>query len=103
MTGRRCDACQSRLPADDPAWKRLCRECFVNRKKAEHAALAEEVGDLRARLAAANCTPSLTPTMVRALLHLCHPDKHAGSQVATRATQYLLTLKREAASAPNRV
>jgi hypothetical protein len=35
----------------------------------------------------------LDATMVRRLIQLCHPDKHAGSEAATLATLWLLKLK----------
>lgn len=34
--------------------------------------------------------------MLRRLIQLCHPDKHAGSESAGIATRYLLGLKNEA-------
>lgn len=37
--------------------------------------------------------PAIEPTMVRRLLQLCHPDKHAGSEAAVVATQFLLSLR----------
>jgi len=37
--------------------------------------------------------PVIEPTMVRRLLQLCHPDKHAGSEAAVVATQFLLGLR----------
>lgn len=100
---RRCAACRVRLPADEPAWKTLCRECFVAAKKAEQAALLEELAELRAqntRLRAevfdlrSRARPALEPAMLRTLLQLAHPDRHDNSEASTKATQYLLTLKR---------
>lgn len=35
----------------------------------------------------------IPPEMLRRLIHLCHPDKHQGSEAANIATRYLLTLK----------
>lgn len=100
---RRCAACRVRLPADEPAWKRLCGPCFIASKKAEHEALIDELAELRAdnsRLRAevfelrSRALPPFEPAIVRTLLQLCHPDRHDNSEASTKATQYLLTLKR---------
>jgi hypothetical protein len=79
----RCRACYVALPADAPAWKTLCRECFVAAKKAEHAALLAErdelhleVRRLRDVLEQRTALPTIDPQMVRTLLQLCHPDRH---------------------------
>ena len=37
--------------------------------------------------------PHIPPMMLRRLIHLCHPDKHDGSEAAHTATLYLLRLK----------
>lgn len=34
--------------------------------------------------------PSIQPDMLKRLIHLCHPDKHNGSQASLLATQWLL-------------
>ncbi len=33
---------------------------------------------------------AIPPDMLKRLIHLAHPDKHGGSEAATRATQWLL-------------
>lgn len=98
--GRPCAACFDPLPSDAPSFATLCRRCFVNAKKRERAELLDTVESLRAELAALRCErprSGIDRAMLRTLLQLAHPDKHGGSVAATRATQYLLTLKREAA------
>lgn len=35
----------------------------------------------------------IPPEMLRRLIHLCHPDKHGGSEASNIATRYLLALK----------
>jgi hypothetical protein len=76
----------------------LCRPCFIVARKAEREALLAEVAELRAEVAQLRCRPALDRGMLRTLLQLAHPDKHENSAAATKATQYLLTLKREAAN-----
>lgn len=45
----------------------------------------------------AAATPQSAPTidaeMLRRLVYLCHPDKHAGTDAAHKATAFLLKLK----------
>jgi len=97
-TTHRCRACYASL-AGEPSWKTLCRPCFAESKKREQAELQDEVTVLRAEVAALRQRQGIEPQMVRTLLQLCHPDKHNDSPAATRATQYLLSLKRENADA----
>jgi hypothetical protein len=105
---RRCSACRTPIPAVEPAWKLLCRECFVTSKKREHAELLDEVGelhlqiaDLRAEVAVLRSQQrsAIEPAMVRVLLQLAHPDRHGNSAAANKATQCFLSLKRERATA----
>ncbi len=35
----------------------------------------------------------IAPDMLRRLIQLCHPDKHAGSEAAATATRFLLELR----------
>jgi hypothetical protein len=37
----------------------------------------------------------LSQEQVRALIKLCHPDRHSGSEAATKMTQWLLSLRRK--------
>lgn len=96
---KHCAACRVTLPAGSPRWMALCRPCFVAARKAEREALLAEVSELRAEVARLRCRPALDGGMLRTLLQLSHPDRHGNSRAATRATQFLLTLKREAANA----
>ncbi len=36
----------------------------------------------------------IAPEMLRRLIHLCHPDKHGGSEASNTATRFLLGLRR---------
>ena len=77
MTFGICYACGSRLKRDvDEDWKRLCLACWIAtrpprpRSAPQHDPIRNELRN-----------------HIRALLHLCHPEKHAGSQAATVETQ----------------
>ena len=60
-------------------WSKICRSCWVASKKTTSD---YKVGE------------STIPTdMLRRLIILCHPDKHNGSEMALKATQYLLNLR----------
>ena len=96
-TTRRCRACYAALHFE-PEWKTLCKSCYAASKKREQAQLQAEVAGLRAELAVLRQRQGIEPAMVRTLLQLCHPDKHGDSPAATRATQFLLTLKRSEAT-----
>ena len=68
--------------ADDEAWKRLCFPCWKETKGTHQRS---------------ECPPPPRPVvapipddMLRRLIRLCHPDRHAGSEGATIATQWLL-------------
>lgn len=76
MNGR-CSIC--RAPTEVSYW-RLCRECFGKQARLERASN----DDFRREVA------EYLPLLVQ----LCHPDRHAGSPAATRATQWLLALRR---------
>lgn len=65
----------------DQHWKAICLDCYIERKGARKAAPPQPQA------------PAIPPDMWRRLLQLCHPDKHAGSEVATTTTQWLLQMK----------
>ena len=73
---------------DDEAWKTRCIRCWARRKygdasRARRPEPAVHVDPIRREIAG----------QLRALLHLCHPDRHNGSQLATTTTQWLLALR----------
>ena len=103
---RTCAACYEALPSDAPSYVRMCRRCYRTVKQRERDELLGEIESLRlenSRLRRASWGPqqpsALDSSMLRTLLQLCHPDRHDGSATATKATQYLLTLKHKAAGA----
>lgn len=96
--------------AADESWKTICFACWKAKKRrtddsyfglwqratAEADQLAERLEALERRLA----TPSVVERELREnlprLIQLCHPDRHGGSESSTRATAWLLSVKREA-------
>ncbi|MDE2451991.1 MAG: hypothetical protein KGL43_00220 [Burkholderiales bacterium] len=99
---RYCADCSAWLGADSPRYMTRCRSCFIAHKRAEADDLRNEVERLRAensrlRLAPATAKPAIEPSMLRRLIQLCHPDRHAGSDAATVATTWLLSLRNGAA------
>jgi len=90
--------------AGDEAWRRYCRKCFAEQKRQEETSLRErnyelesQIDDLLAevrRLREKEEIRHVTDVKrVQALLQLCHPDKHGGSELAKSTTQWLLKLK----------
>ncbi|MEP6636689.1 MAG: hypothetical protein ABJB97_08170 [Acidobacteriota bacterium] len=104
------------------SWQIRCRRCYAQSKreeltelKSENEWLRDEVARLKReqraargdidlmvellRLRAENerlrgaPRGRLDPEFIKRLLMLCHPDKHAGSRLATDVTQKLLALR----------
>jgi integrase len=126
---RRCIDCGVHLPADALVYVTQCKACYIAGRKLELARLREEVADLRGennelrmkldlqaaviraerdennelrermRKKATKQPPAIEPDMVRRLLQLVHPDKHANSEAATVCTQFLLALRTSAKGA----
>jgi hypothetical protein len=83
-----------------------CRDCW--RKIHEYDTLAKQVRELsdyatylekelydarksrRIAFSRSNVTARIPPAMLRALISLCHPDKHGGRDIANKATAWLL-------------
>jgi len=95
-----CTACGAHfVRGADEQWKRLCLGCWREKKSRTHdsatCAACYQRG-LAAGRAEAPSTPALDKTRLRELLQLVHPDKHAGSPLAVRITQWLNDLRRSA-------
>ena len=88
---RSCIACFTRLQAGEPAYKTLCRDCFVAAKRRQEQELREEVERLRSAVGRQRPAASIDPDMLRRLPQLCHPDRHGGSALATGVTAWLLS------------
>ena len=116
MTLARCKDCGGTFERnEDEVWKVRCISCFKKSKRAEsftppdnfwqnRAVAAErEVEALQARVSELVMQmlrqPKPSPIdrelaeQLPRLLLVCHPDKHNGSQAATKATQWLLNIR----------
>jgi hypothetical protein len=78
-----CPACKRRSFLQDEPWKRVCVSCYLERKGAVPPSAP----------ARAQAVAPIAPDMLRRLIQLCHPDKHAGSEAAATATRFLLELR----------
>jgi len=79
-----CSDCGASFYRDpDESWKVRCLACWVARKGRTAPAAQPAADPIRDELAA----------NLRALLGLCHPDKHGGSPLATKITQWLLSVR----------
>lgn len=75
----------------DAAWKRVCFRCYRGNNSS---------GYQRRDPPPREPPPSedggvIPPHVLRALIQLCHPDKHGGSDTANRVTQWLLQQRRK--------
>jgi|APTNR8051073442_1049403.scaffolds.fasta_scaffold04924_8 hypothetical protein len=111
----RCQDCGRHFErAADEAWKRFCVPCYKKSKRAESSpidsywkdratAAEQQVESLRATVSnlVGQSLRQPPPSRLerelaenwRALVQLVHPDKHGGSQGATRLTQWLNDVK----------
>lgn len=79
-----CIDCGAPFARDvDETWKVRCIACYVRLK--------------RARTTAADDCDEFVRNL-RLLIQLCHPDKHGGSEAATRATRWLLSVRNRVAA-----
>ncbi len=117
MTYKTCTRCRSQFFKDEP-WKKDCLDCWIEQKRKAEEAKARYGGAGGAGGSGQRSwhhagggfgggqqwhhapppppPPSgvvIEPVMLRRLLQLCHPDKHAGSESAVKATQWLLELR----------
>ena len=83
-----CPSCQTRTFTQDAPWKLLCVTCYLELNPSKRRT-PEPVP-----VVASACP--VPPDMLRRLIQLCHPDRHANSEAATTATRYLLALRKEA-------
>jgi len=112
-----CDCGEDFWRGDDETWKVRCLDCWKADKaakesarhedraanKSTHANHTNEKALLEAywrgwnahrELAESEPSPTFDKTRIRELLQLCHPDKHAGSALAAKVTQWLNEIKR---------
>ena len=96
-----CTACGSAFyHSADERWKRLCLDCW-RESKSKHDS-ANCLRCYQRGLAAGRATappppgPTFDRSQLRELLQLVHPDKHNGSPLSQRVTQWLNDLRRRA-------
>ena len=105
-----CENCGAYFQrADDEDWKALCLPCWKRSKRprplADYFTLWQRATAEADRLAVAleaikreMATPSPMVAEFRKqlprLIQLCHPDRHGGSEASTKATAWLLSVKR---------
>ncbi len=88
--------------AGEEKWRKLCGRCFRLQKQKEYESLEEELAAARADYAelrqavkkGIGLGPTIPPDRLKALIQLCHPDKHGGSKAASDMTQWLLSLRK---------
>ena len=73
-----CPTCKTRTFIQDQPWKLVCVSCYLERKTKPTATAKPE---------------TIEREMLRRLVQLCHPDKHANSEASNTATRYLLALR----------
>ncbi len=102
---RQCERCGKAF-VPKYSYAKLCYDCWKRRQDAEKL-LDEAEGEIdrlrqiaaeaEARAFMANRAEGIPPDMLKVLLLLCHPDRHGNSQASTKATQWLLQMRRSAA------
>ena len=102
-----CASCGStfwRNPAEP--WKTLCITCWrTSKARADNQAdrlhiqldrALTEATMLRRQVARLEARAGIPSEVLARLIRLCHPDRHQGSEAATKATQWLLSQRKEA-------
>ncbi len=95
-----CPLCGTMFVQDSP-WKKICLKCYLKKKKKD--------GTYQERVKPETKTEyrkeyvyirdpvyvgaQIEPIMLKRLIQLCHPDRHANSEGANIATRFLLELK----------
>lgn len=86
-------------PEEEP-WKHRCLACWRASKTPPDARDVWYMRGYFAGKAEAAATTEPAPSIldaahIRKLLQLCHPDRHGGSELAVKATQWLLECRRD--------
>lgn len=75
----------------DEHWKVRCLDCWKATKTKEKA---QHEGRATSKHSSQESTASIDAARLRQLMQLCHPDKHGGSELANKVTQWLAEMKR---------
>ncbi len=81
-----CPVCHNTFYRDED-WKTLCLDCWKE---------SRGLPNHRSRQSYVDPNPLavvVDDTMLRRLIHLCHPDKHGNSDAAKEVTQWLLEIR----------
>lgn len=97
---RICKQCGEVFDADED-WKKICLPCWRENKAKEDGARSKKQGKHSYQKfnkeafdrAFGKPAQIIPPDMLKTLIALCHPDRHGGKESATRATQFLLSLR----------
>lgn len=95
---RQCPNCGRRY-LQGAEWKRICYPCWKSAKQStphnnETERLRAENARLRLQLLQRTLEgprETIPLEMLKRLIRLCHPDRHGNSEMATTATQWLLS------------
>jgi NMD protein affecting ribosome stability and mRNA decay len=94
--------------AGEERWRTLCRKCFRAQKESEETereallirlqmenqTLRGQVRMLQFKATVGGAPDAISPEKLRALIQLCHPDRHSDSKIANEITQWLLKLRK---------
>jgi len=91
-----CPLCGTMFVQDSP-WKKICLKCYLKKKKKD-GTYQERVKPEPQKEYVYIQKPvyvgtQIDPVMLKRLIQLCHPDRHANSEGANIATRFLLELK----------
>lgn len=94
-----CSECQRLFErGESEVWKKRCLACWRRSKPSQKpvepdAYAAGYRAGFAARLVVPSEAPAIDKDRLRALIQLCHPDKHAGSELAGAVTAWLLSMR----------
>jgi hypothetical protein len=92
-----CSSCGSEFERKH-SWQRLCWSCWRGRENKRIEEQGYHRGFADGREAGRKQAPASSPDdlveQLPRLLQLCHPDRHGGSETATKVTQFLLALRK---------
>lgn len=96
---RSCQSCGTTY--DGERWQKVCWTCWRKRKDADDADRAYQRGYAAGHAAAARAaSPRLDGDLLKAIIALCHPDRHPAERAAdaNAVTALLLNMREELAA-----